>query len=263
MENYFTISEFAKLRNININSLRYYEKIGVLLPAYTDPSTKYRYYSAEQLLILDTLLWCIDVGIPLKDLKQYQDHNKIMGQKLFEDSRQIALQKIEDIKSRLEKIEYLLKCQEDNQQYENAQGVYTRNFPERHVLITIWSDDLDDMQDLKNINSSLFLYAEEHNLQPVSPCGVLVQFQNRQPALSCIFCEILKNPDNERVITIPAGQFLCRQFQTSGWLPINRLIHLIQNEPGFPSGNFTAIVSNMILNQYTFGISRSEIQIFS
>lgn len=32
MKKYFTISEFAKLRNININSLRYYEKIGVLKP---------------------------------------------------------------------------------------------------------------------------------------------------------------------------------------------------------------------------------------
>jgi len=30
MKNYFTISEFAKLRNININSLRYYEKLGLL-----------------------------------------------------------------------------------------------------------------------------------------------------------------------------------------------------------------------------------------
>ena len=36
MKNYFTISEFAKLRDININSLRYYEKIGILKPAKID-----------------------------------------------------------------------------------------------------------------------------------------------------------------------------------------------------------------------------------
>lgn len=44
MKKYFTISEFAKLRNININSLRYYEKIGVLRPCFVDENTGYRYY---------------------------------------------------------------------------------------------------------------------------------------------------------------------------------------------------------------------------
>lgn len=108
MEGYFTISEFAKLRNININSLRYYEKIGVLFPAHIDPSTKYRYYSAEQLLILDTLPWCIDIGIPLKDLKQYQDHNKIMGPKLFEDGRRIAMQKAVRHADAMDDVQYIL-----------------------------------------------------------------------------------------------------------------------------------------------------------
>lgn len=169
MESYFTISEFAKLRNININSLRYYEKIGVLLPAYIDPSTKYRYYSAEQLLILDTILWCIDIGIPLKDLKQYQNNNKFMGQKLLEDGRRIAIQKMEDIKSGLEKLDYLLKCQEFNHQYKTRKDVYMRDFPERHFLIKKWPDNLDNLQMLKNLNTSLFLYAEKKKMQPVSP----------------------------------------------------------------------------------------------
>ena len=50
MKDYFTISEFASLRNININSLRYYEKMGLLVPAHVDPQTRYRYYSARQLV---------------------------------------------------------------------------------------------------------------------------------------------------------------------------------------------------------------------
>ena len=69
MSNYLKISEFAKLRNVNINSLLYYEKIGVLRPAYVDPHSKYRYYSPEQLIILDTILLAINLGIPLKNLK--------------------------------------------------------------------------------------------------------------------------------------------------------------------------------------------------
>ena len=56
MKNYFTISEFAKLRDININSLRYYEKLGLLKPAFIDESNGYRYYSAEQVSLLNKII---------------------------------------------------------------------------------------------------------------------------------------------------------------------------------------------------------------
>ena len=37
MDGYLTIGDFAKLRNVDRKSLRYYERIGALIPAYTDP----------------------------------------------------------------------------------------------------------------------------------------------------------------------------------------------------------------------------------
>ena len=58
MEQYFLISEFAKLRGININSLRYYEKIGILKPAYVDEKTNYRYILRNSLCYL-TKLFCV------------------------------------------------------------------------------------------------------------------------------------------------------------------------------------------------------------
>lgn len=75
MNRYFTISRFARLRGIDINSLRYYERLGILKPAWTDPHTRYRYYTAEQLSILDMILLCINLGVPLKELKAYFDEN--------------------------------------------------------------------------------------------------------------------------------------------------------------------------------------------
>ena len=71
MKNYFTISEFAKLRNININSLRYYEKLGLLKPAIVDEKTGYRYYSAEQVSLLNKIILCIQLGIPLKEMMTF------------------------------------------------------------------------------------------------------------------------------------------------------------------------------------------------
>ena len=56
MENLLSIGEVAKIRNVNVQSLRYYEKLGILIPAYINPDTGYRYYSLEQIMILDTII---------------------------------------------------------------------------------------------------------------------------------------------------------------------------------------------------------------
>ena len=39
MDGYMTIGEVAKVKQISIKALRYYEKIGILKPAYCDPDT--------------------------------------------------------------------------------------------------------------------------------------------------------------------------------------------------------------------------------
>lgn len=45
-----TIKEFSELCECNPQTLRYYDKIGLLVPAQTDPWTGYRYYDKEQAL---------------------------------------------------------------------------------------------------------------------------------------------------------------------------------------------------------------------
>ena len=88
MKDHLTISRFARLRGIDINSLRYYERLGILTPAYTDPQTRYRYYTAEQLSVLDMILLCINLGVPLKELRAYFDESgDFRSRALFEEGR--------------------------------------------------------------------------------------------------------------------------------------------------------------------------------
>lgn len=108
---YFTISEFGKLRNVNINSLRYYEKIGILKPDHVDPQTGYRYYSPDQLPILDVILLCLDFGMPLKELKAYiTDDQFINNTKLFEIGAEIAQERLHNAQMELNKIEYICRA---------------------------------------------------------------------------------------------------------------------------------------------------------
>ena len=94
MNTYLTIGELAKLRNIDRKSLRNYEKIGALLPAYTDPKTKYRYYKIEQLVDLDTILMCLELGIPLKDAVNYKNEDGTLNiLMLYSDGKVLIIEK--------------------------------------------------------------------------------------------------------------------------------------------------------------------------
>ena len=262
MKEYFTISEFAKLRNININSLRYYEKIGVLHPVWTDPSTKYRYYSAEQLSMLDLILWCTDIGIPLKELKDFQNQGVIMGRKLFEYGRRIAEQKMNDIQSGMEKIEYVLNCQDINRSYENRRGFYERFFPERHFIIKKWPDDPENLQEMKDINASLFLYAEKNLMDPVPPFGVIMQFRETHLIDLFIYCEILKTCGSKDILTIPAASFLCKQSETTGHTSKEHLVELERGEiVEVSDSELTVVISSMISDNYTFERDTIELEI--
>ena len=42
-QNLLTIGNLSKQTGVHVKSLRYYGQLGILLPAYTDPDTGYRY----------------------------------------------------------------------------------------------------------------------------------------------------------------------------------------------------------------------------
>ncbi|QBD75684.1 MerR family transcriptional regulator [Ktedonosporobacter rubrisoli] len=69
----FKISEFSKLSQTPMKTLRYYDQIGLLKPAYIDPLNGYRYYSAEQLFPLNRILAYKDLGLTLEQIRQALD----------------------------------------------------------------------------------------------------------------------------------------------------------------------------------------------
>ena len=51
----YRIGEVAKLFRLSAGSLRHYETMGILPPAYVDPESGYRYYSTQQFECLNTI----------------------------------------------------------------------------------------------------------------------------------------------------------------------------------------------------------------
>lgn len=63
------IGEVADFFRISVKAVRIYEKKGILVPAYIDPDSGYRYYTPDQLHQLAALLELKALGFSLDEIK--------------------------------------------------------------------------------------------------------------------------------------------------------------------------------------------------
>jgi DNA-binding transcriptional MerR regulator len=64
----FRIGEFAQIAQVSGRQLRFYDQLGLLRPAHTDPQTGYRYYSIRQLPLLNSILALKELGLSLEQI---------------------------------------------------------------------------------------------------------------------------------------------------------------------------------------------------
>jgi effector-binding domain-containing protein len=77
MNKRFSIGEMAKLHNLSIKTLRYYDEINLFNPSYVDENSGYRYYITEQFERLNTIQYLKKLGFSLKEIKDYLEHRDI------------------------------------------------------------------------------------------------------------------------------------------------------------------------------------------
>ncbi len=93
----FRISDVAKMFQVSAGTLRHYEQAGLLRPEYTDPETGYRYYSARQFEVLNTIRYLRVLDLPLDEISEFL-HNRdieVIEEKLERQKELIARKKRE------------------------------------------------------------------------------------------------------------------------------------------------------------------------
>jgi DNA-binding transcriptional MerR regulator len=67
------IGEFAWLAQVTVETLRHYDRLGLLKPVHLDQFTGYRYYALDQLPRLNRILALKDLGLSLEDIARMLD----------------------------------------------------------------------------------------------------------------------------------------------------------------------------------------------
>jgi DNA-binding transcriptional MerR regulator len=65
----FRIGDFSRIARVSARLLRFYEEVGLFVPAHTDPYTGYRSYKVEQLAELNRIVVLKDLGFSLEEVR--------------------------------------------------------------------------------------------------------------------------------------------------------------------------------------------------
>lgn len=188
MSQYMSIGKISKLKNVSIKSLRYYDQIGILKPAFVNTETNYRYYTEDQLYLLDAITVCVKLGIPLKDLNNYVENDSINLQKLLYDGKILAEQKILEIHNCLAALQESLqkmsasvtgmaKIPKSKSGILMPEGFYHSVIEERRLL-TVPLDEMDTPKYYGQYILKLFVTAQQLGITASYPSGILHKYQD-------------------------------------------------------------------------------------
>ena len=71
----FKIGEMAKICKVSVQTLRYYDKIGILRADKVDESTGYRYYGKDKIKDFDTVQKLKDLNFSLEEIKEFMSYS--------------------------------------------------------------------------------------------------------------------------------------------------------------------------------------------
>lgn len=104
----YKIGLFSKMNRVTVKTLRHYDDIGLLKPAYVDESSGYRYYTSSQLPSLHQILALRQMGFTLEEIREVQ--NGMSEEKLLKQKKSELIKRIAEETMKLSQVEcYLLE----------------------------------------------------------------------------------------------------------------------------------------------------------
>lgn len=208
MKKYFSVGEAAKAVNTTSETLRHYDRIGLVRPGKKDEWTNYRYYTEQDIVRLNTVRALQLMDLPLKEIKkvlEYDDLQKVvdfLSQAEKKADEKISALRYSKSKIRLAKADYERKLQ-GQKKFSSA---FIKDCPERVILL---SDTLE-VPTLDNLWNYL-----GHFYDKVTP-ALKEQFSFEDLAgiytengLSRLFAVCIKYVKIDGLRILPKGKYLC------------------------------------------------------
>lgn len=140
------VKEVADLVGISVRTLHHYDKIDLLKP-HQISDTGYRFYSDEDLMRLQNILFFRELGFPLKEIKAIIDSPLFERQEALTLQRQMLFEKRQRIDQMIQTIEKTIqhtKGEIEMTQEEKFQGFDFKSNPYEAEARKRWGDQVVD-----------------------------------------------------------------------------------------------------------------------
>ncbi len=208
MKKYFSVGEAAKAAHTTSETLRHYDRIGLVKPSKKDEWTNYRYYTEQDIVRLNTVRALQLMDLPLQEIKkvlEYDDLEKIVDflarAEKKADEKIIALQ-YSKAKIQLAKADYEKKLQV----YKNPAGTFIKEFPERVILLsdTLEAPALDNLWNYLGHFYDKVTPALEDQFSFEDLAGIYTE-----NGIARLFAVCTRYAEIEGLKVLPKGKYLC------------------------------------------------------
>ena len=208
MKQYYSIGDAAKAARMTRETLRHYDRIGLVKPSKKNEWTNYRYYTGQDIVRLNTVRALQLMDLPLQEIKKvlaYDDLEKIvdfLAQAEKKADEKIAALQYSKSKIQLAKADYERKLQGR----QNPEEAVLKDFPERVILL---SDTLEEptLDNLWNYLSHFYDKLEPAFRQQFS-FEDLAGIYNEH-GKSRLFAVCIRYADIDGLKILPEGRYLC------------------------------------------------------
>lgn len=232
MKKYFSVGEAAKAAQTTSETLRHYDRIGLVKPSKKDKWTNYRYYTEQDIVRLNTVraLQLMDLSLQeIKKVLEYDDLEKIV--EFLEQTERKADEKIAALQYSKSKIQLAKAGYEKKlQEHQKSSSTFLKDYPERVILL---SDTLE-VPTLDNLWNYL-----SHFYDKVTP-ALKDQFSFEYLAgiytengLTRLFAVCTRYVNIDGIKLLPKGRYLCANCtEETKEETLRELIHTAQTTYG-------------------------------
>ena len=208
MKKYFSVGEAAKAVRTTSETLRHYDRIGLVKPSKKDEWTNYRYYTEQDIVRLNTVraLQLMDLSLQeIKKVLEYDDLEKIvdfLAQAEKKADEKIAALQYSKSKIALAKSDYERKLQGQ----QNFSGVIVKNLPERVILLsdTLKAPTLDNLWNYLDHFYDKVAPALKEKFSFEDLAGIYTENGTAR-----LFAVCIRYADTDGLKILPKGKYLC------------------------------------------------------
>ena len=206
--NLLSIGEVAKYSSASIRSLRYYEQMQILKPAYVDEGSGYRYYSVDQLNHVWMISFCIELGIPLKELAQLMDKHEVLDiRRLLLQGKKLAEDKLRDIERGMRLFDAMEQQMDLAESHDKGQ-LYTRFVEEKVLFAQPFEKSQATLGQLDVVKGYMDMPFTDDEFELFTEYGVLYE-HTTTGVTPYVFVVVPKGLAHRGTKVIPAGQYVC------------------------------------------------------